>query len=124
MDIGVRTRDLGVQHPTLHYPAPDVTCWSSKLSGKSVGIVTTTRVNHATPSASYAHCVERDWYSDNEMPADAVQGGCKDIARQLFENIPDINVGFGTSLRNLVCCCVLFLHEVTRFKSSSRGTLC
>ncbi|KAJ3602525.1 hypothetical protein NHX12_030278 [Muraenolepis orangiensis] len=67
----------------------------AKEAGKSVGIVTTTRVNHATPSAAYAHCVDRDWYSDNEMPADAVQGGCKDIARQLFENIPDINVILG-----------------------------
>lgn len=64
--------------------------------GKSVGIVTTTRVNHATPSAAYAHCVDRDWYSDGEMPAEALQSGCKDIARQLFENIPDINVSFST----------------------------
>lgn len=61
-------------------------------AGKSVGIVTTTRVNHATPSASYAHSVDRDWYSDNEMPAEALQAGCKDIARQLFENIPNIDV--------------------------------
>lgn len=61
-------------------------------AGKSVGIVTTTRVNHATPSAAYAHSVDREWYSDHEMPEDAVQAGCKDIARQLFENIPDIDV--------------------------------
>uniref|UniRef100_A0AAZ3R6D5 Alkaline phosphatase n=1 Tax=Oncorhynchus tshawytscha TaxID=74940 RepID=A0AAZ3R6D5_ONCTS len=64
----------------------------AKEAGKSVGIVTTTRVNHATPSAAYAHCVDRDWYSDGEMPAEAVQAGCKDIARQLFENIPNIDV--------------------------------
>lgn len=62
------------------------------VSGKSVGIVTTTRVNHATPSAAYAHSVDRDWYSDGEMPAEALQDGCKDIARQLFENIPNIDV--------------------------------
>ncbi|XP_041837065.1 alkaline phosphatase, tissue-nonspecific isozyme [Melanotaenia boesemani] len=67
----------------------------AKDSGKSVGIVTTTRVNHATPSAAYAHCVDRDWYSDNEMPAEALQAGCKDIARQLFENIPNIDVVMG-----------------------------
>ncbi len=59
-----------------------------------MGIVTTTRVNHATPSAAYAHCVDRDWYSDGEMPAEALQRGCKDIASQLFENIPDIDVSF------------------------------
>ncbi|XP_033822674.1 alkaline phosphatase, tissue-nonspecific isozyme [Periophthalmus magnuspinnatus] len=67
----------------------------AKDAGKSVGIVTTTRVNHATPSAAYAHSVDRDWYSDNEMPAEALQAGCKDIARQLFENIPNIDVVMG-----------------------------
>ncbi|XP_020774258.1 alkaline phosphatase, tissue-nonspecific isozyme [Boleophthalmus pectinirostris] len=67
----------------------------AKDAGKSVGIVTTTRVNHATPSAAYAHSVDRDWYSDNEMPAEALQAGCKDIAIQLFENIPNIDVVMG-----------------------------
>lgn len=57
-----------------------------------MGIVTTTRVNHATPSAAYAHSADRDWYSDGEMPPEALQQGCKDIAWQLFENIPDIEV--------------------------------
>lgn len=60
-----------------------------------MGIVTTTRVTHATPSAAYAHSANRDWYSDGEMPPDALEGGCKDIARQLVENIPDIEVGPG-----------------------------
>ncbi|XP_012683429.2 alkaline phosphatase, tissue-nonspecific isozyme [Clupea harengus] len=67
----------------------------AKDAGKSVGIVTTTRINHATPSAAYAHCADRDWFSDNEMPPEAVDAGCKDIARQLFENIPEIDVIMG-----------------------------
>uniref|UniRef100_A0A8B9BSG0 Alkaline phosphatase n=1 Tax=Anser brachyrhynchus TaxID=132585 RepID=A0A8B9BSG0_9AVES len=67
----------------------------AKDEGKAVGIVTTTRVTHATPSAAYAHSANRDWYSDGEMPPDALEGGCKDIARQLVENIPDIEVGTG-----------------------------
>ncbi|KAF0035531.1 hypothetical protein F2P81_013289 [Scophthalmus maximus] len=45
--------------------------------------------------AAYAHSVDRDWYSDNEMPDEAVQAGCKDIAQQLFENIPNIDVIMG-----------------------------
>lgn len=67
--------------------------------GKSVGIVTTTRVNHATPSASYAHSADRDWYSDNEMPPEALSQGCKDIAYQLMHNVKDIeaSVGQGTA---------------------------
>lgn len=57
-----------------------------------MGIVTTTRVNHATPSAAYAHSADRDWYSDNEMPPEALSQGCKDIAYQLMHNIKDIDV--------------------------------
>lgn len=63
-----------------------------------MGIVTTTRVTHATPSAAYAHSANRDWYSDGEMPLDALEGGCKDIARQLVENIPDIEVGMAVGM--------------------------
>ncbi|KAJ7324668.1 hypothetical protein JRQ81_017688, partial [Phrynocephalus forsythii] len=66
----------------------------AKLSGKSVGIVTTTRVQHASPGASYAHSVSRDWYADADMPKDAIRQGCKDIAYQLVHNT-DINVILG-----------------------------
>lgn len=60
-----------------------------------MGIVTTTRVNHATPSAAYAHSADRDWYSDNEMPPEALHQGCKDIAYQLMHNIRDIEASSG-----------------------------
>lgn len=60
-----------------------------------MGIVTTTRVNHATPSATYAHSADRDWYSDNEMPPEALSQGCKDIAYQLMHNIRDIEASLG-----------------------------
>ncbi|KAJ6653655.1 hypothetical protein lerEdw1_008843 [Lerista edwardsae] len=66
----------------------------AKLSGKSVGIVTTTRVQHASPGAAYAHSVSRDWYGDADLPKEAVQQGCKDIAYQLVHNT-DIDVILG-----------------------------
>ncbi|XP_040205618.1 alkaline phosphatase, tissue-nonspecific isozyme-like isoform X1 [Rana temporaria] len=66
----------------------------AKLAGKSVGIVTTTRVQHASPAASYAHSANRNWYSDNEMTANMVNSGCKDIAYQLVHNT-DIDVILG-----------------------------
>ncbi|XP_040203678.1 alkaline phosphatase-like [Rana temporaria] len=66
----------------------------AKQAGKSVGIVTTTRVQHASPAATYAHIVERDWYSDNEMTENMTNSGCKDIAYQLVNNT-DINVILG-----------------------------
>lgn len=53
--------------------------------GLATGIVTTTRVTHATPAAAYAHAPERDWESDADIPAAEQAAGCRDIARQLVE---------------------------------------
>ncbi len=55
----------------------------AELAGLSTGVVTTTRITHATPAATYAHTSERNWESDADMPATAIQQGCKDIAQQL-----------------------------------------
>ncbi len=53
--------------------------------GLSTGIVTTTRVTHATPAACYAHVPHRDWEDDSMLPEDARAAGFPDIARQLVE---------------------------------------
>ncbi len=53
--------------------------------GMATGVVSTARLTHATPAATYAHTPNRDWESDAEMSADAKTQGCKDIARQLIE---------------------------------------
>ncbi|XP_044147014.1 intestinal-type alkaline phosphatase-like [Bufo gargarizans] len=66
----------------------------AKLAGKSVGIVTTTRVQHASPAAAYAHSASRNWYSDSEMTTTMINNGCKDIAYQLVHNT-DIDVILG-----------------------------
>lgn len=56
-----------------------------------MGVVTTTRVQHASPAGTYAHVVNRNWYSDADMPAKARKEGCQDIAQQLISNV-DIDV--------------------------------
>nr|XP_031308268.1 intestinal-type alkaline phosphatase-like [Camelus dromedarius] len=66
----------------------------AKKAGKSVGIVTTTRVQHASPAGTYAHTVNRNWYSDADLSADAKTQGCQDIATQLINNM-DIDVILG-----------------------------
>ncbi|MGH8025142.1 MAG: alkaline phosphatase [Pseudoxanthomonas sp.] len=53
--------------------------------GMATGIVSTARITHATPAATYAHTPNRDWESDADLSADAKTSGCKDIARQLIE---------------------------------------
>lgn len=66
----------------------------SITKGKSTGIVTTTRVTHASPAATYASTPLRTW--EYTVP-DAAKGVCKDIASQLVEDArnQDIKVIFG-----------------------------
>jgi alkaline phosphatase len=67
--------------------------------GLATGVVTTAKVTHATPAATYAHTSNRDWEDDGLMP-DAVKAeGCIDIARQLLEfpygDGPEVVMGGG-----------------------------
>ena len=57
----------------------------AKAAGLSTGVVTTTRITHATPGAAYAHTPERNWESDADMTESAKSQGCKDIAQQLLD---------------------------------------
>lgn len=68
---------LGTEVPSLMQQAAE--------RGLATGFVTTTRITHATPAATYAHSPERDWENDSALPEEAVQYGCKDIAQQLLE---------------------------------------
>ncbi|KAF2356190.1 Alkaline phosphatase [Trinorchestia longiramus] len=58
--------------------------------GKKAGIVTSTRVTHATPAAAYAHSAHRKYECDGKITAE-MRTKCpnfKDIAKQLVENEP------------------------------------
>ena len=57
-------------------------------AGMGTGIVTTARLTHATPAATYAHSPNREWESDRELPAAAAAAGCHDIARQFLDFAP------------------------------------
>jgi alkaline phosphatase len=56
----------------------------AEIAGLSTGIVTTARITHATPAATYAKSPERNWEDNSDLPADAVTAGCEDIASQLI----------------------------------------
>lgn len=68
---------LAGERPTLLELAED--------RGFATGVVSTARITHATPAATYAHVPNRDWENDAELPPAAVEAGCRDIARQLIE---------------------------------------
>lgn len=69
-------------------------------AGKSTGIITNTRITHATPAAAYAHVSNRRWECDSYVPRN-LDPACKDIARQLVEDEPGskINVIMGGGRR-------------------------
>ncbi|KAF7409755.1 hypothetical protein HZH68_004136 [Vespula germanica] len=81
---------------------PSLINWAQG-QGKSTGLVTTTRVTHATPAALYAHAASRYWEDDGKVPP-ASRPSCKDIARQLLEDEPgrNINVILGGGRRHFV----------------------
>ena len=56
----------------------------AEIAGLSTGIVSTTRITHATPAATYAKSADRDWENPSMMPAEAIAEGCEDIASQLI----------------------------------------
>ncbi|XP_058178314.1 membrane-bound alkaline phosphatase-like [Anopheles ziemanni] len=81
-----------------------IMAWA-QAAGKATGIVTTTRVTHASPAGTYAHTSNREWESD----ADVVRSGgdpsqCPDIASQLIYGEPGKNfrVILGGGRRKLI----------------------
>mgnify|MGYP001826015274 FL=1 len=46
-------------------------------------MIATARITHATPAATYAKSADRNWEDISDMPQDAVEEGCVDIAKQL-----------------------------------------
>ncbi|MCW4453756.1 alkaline phosphatase [Flavobacterium sp. MXW15] len=53
-------------------------------AGMATGIVSTARLTHATPAATYAHSPDRNWENDTDVPEEAKAAGCTDIAQQLL----------------------------------------
>ena len=78
----------------------------AEQAGLATGIVSTARITHATPAATYAHVPNRDWESDAQLPPAAAEQGCRDIARQLVEfadrpgsgDGPEVILGGGRAL--------------------------
>ena len=53
----------------------------AEKAGMSTGIVTTTRITHATPASAYAHLADRNWESDADKTSKAKDDAskCKDV---------------------------------------------
>src|SRR5262245_11060189 len=91
MTTGVKTKNdiIGLNQNAMHKD-----CEGSKdkhvttifelaeAAGYATGVVSTARITHATPAATYAHVANRDWEDDSQLK-DEKGKGCADIADQL-----------------------------------------
>ncbi|XP_015365193.1 PREDICTED: membrane-bound alkaline phosphatase-like [Diuraphis noxia] len=95
--IGVTSKvplgDCPLSVPDEHH-VTSIMQWA-QWAGKATGIVTTTRVTHASPAGTYSQIAHRDWESDEDM---IVQSNgktnltqCEDIAKQLVTREPGRN---------------------------------
>lgn len=57
----------------------------AERAGMSTGVVSTARITHATPAATYAHIADRNFEDDRSVSAASNPDACVDIARQLVE---------------------------------------
>lgn len=55
----------------------------AEIKGLATGVLSTARITHATPAATYAKSADRNWEDVSDMPTEAVDAGCEDIASQL-----------------------------------------
>lgn len=64
----------------------------AKRAGMAAGVVTTSGITDATPAGAYGHTTERGWRADSDLPKEAVEHGCTDLARQLVEAPAEIRM--------------------------------
>ncbi len=76
----------------------------SERRGWSTGVVTTARITHATPAATYAKSPERNWEDISDIPVSEQGKGCMDIAEQLvYFNAGDgLEVAMGGGRRHFL----------------------
>ena len=103
MVTGVKTNDgvLSVDQSVKNGDSDNALIQANKLTtilemaeikGLSTGVVSTARITHATPAATYAHTSTRDWETKT---ATAPAAGVADIAAQAIDNFGAGGVGDG-----------------------------
>ncbi|XP_072945125.1 membrane-bound alkaline phosphatase-like [Epargyreus clarus] len=73
--------------------------------GRDAGIVTTTRITHASPAGAFAKVANRHWESDSDVRGDSQDPNvCPDIAYQMINSYPgnEFKVLFGGGRREFL----------------------
>lgn len=88
---------------SLNAHAPTIVELAERV-GMATGVVSTARLTHATPAATYAHSPDRNWENDTQLPEGAFEMGCRDIASQLidFEYGDGVDIALGGGRSNFL----------------------
>ena len=88
-----------------------------------MGVISTARITHATPAATFAHVAERDWeaYDSVNFGATQAQQGCTDIASQLVARSTPIDLLFGGGRRFFFTNSTPDVENATAFGSRTDG---
>lgn len=96
LNTGVKTRIGVINTPPTHARSECNDTLANRLPtlamhaearGMSTGIVSTTRLTHATPAAVFSAAANRNWENDSSLPADANHSECPDIAQQILGDL-------------------------------------
>lgn len=82
-NVSDRGEVMGREKATAYALPLKIILEMAEEAGKATGVVTTTRITHATPAGYYAHSADRDW--ENE------------IAEQCIESDMEVSMGGGAS---------------------------
>ncbi|KPI99720.1 Membrane-bound alkaline phosphatase [Papilio xuthus] len=87
LTAAVPRRDCAAaSEPSAHLDS--IAAWAL-ADGRDAGIVTTTRVTHASPAAAYARAANRNWENDGSVRSNNQDPNiCRDIAHQLVHSYP------------------------------------
>lgn len=76
-------------------PADPTLAQRANAAGKSVGIISTARITHATPAAMFGYADSRDWEADKDLPEKILSFGCISLAEQLTTASAPVNLALG-----------------------------
>jgi len=68
----------------------------AKVAQKSVGVISTARLTHATPAAMFSHTVSRAIEAERDLQDPFDYEGCTSISQQLIDSDVDIALGGGS----------------------------
>lgn len=102
VDANVQRFDCEAELDSKFHPT-SIAKWAQD-AGKATGIITTTRITHASPAGNYAHTANRYWENDVELFESCPSGKNSDIAEQLIfgEVGSKLNVILGGGRGNLL----------------------